>query len=224
MKKFFVLFLMSCLILPVLYAKPTKSCQCDKNVQMQTMMMQSCPVKMAALRCSLKKLWEEHITYTRNYIISAVNNLEDIHAVAARLMKNQEDIGNAFRPYYGKEVSNKVTLLLKDHIKIATEVVKNAKERNKTELEISDKKWHENADAIATALAGINPHWKKEELKDLLYKHLKCTAGEATSRIDRNWKKDIDNYDEGHEHMLKFSDVLAFGIIEQFPDQFKKAD
>src|SRR5207244_5125931 len=80
------------------------------------------------LRMAMRKLWEDHITYTRNYIISALGGLEDADEVAKRLLRNQDDIGNAIKPYYGAEAGTKLAGLLRDHITIATEVVKAAKD------------------------------------------------------------------------------------------------
>lgn len=79
------------------------------------------------LRLDMRKLWEDHITYTRNYIISALAGLGDADAVAQRLLKNQDDIGDAIKPFYGEEAGKKLAVLLRDHIMIAAEVVKAAK-------------------------------------------------------------------------------------------------
>src|SRR5512135_678520 len=49
------------------------------------------------LRLAMRKLWEDHITYTRNYIISALAGLEDVGKIAERLLRNQDDIGNAIK-------------------------------------------------------------------------------------------------------------------------------
>src|SRR6185436_9114971 len=68
-------------------------------------------VSAAETRASMRKLWEDHITYTRNYIISALGGLGDADAVAARLMKNQEEIGNAIKPFYGAAAGDKLTAL-----------------------------------------------------------------------------------------------------------------
>src|SRR3954447_23939180 len=89
----------------------------------------------AELRTDMRKLWEDHITYTRNYIISALARLPDTDSVAKRLLANQDDIGNAVKPYYGDEAGQKLAALLKDHILIATEVVKAAKAGKKNELD-----------------------------------------------------------------------------------------
>src|SRR6185369_11812704 len=71
------------------------------------------------LRMAMRKLWEDHITYTRNYIISALADLPDQDAVAQRLLKNQDDIGNAIKPFYGDAAGQKLAGLLRDHITIA---------------------------------------------------------------------------------------------------------
>ena len=46
-------------------------------------------------------LWTDHAVWTRIYIIESLDNSSGASAAAARLLKNQEDIGNAIKPYYG---------------------------------------------------------------------------------------------------------------------------
>lgn len=181
----------------------------------------TCSKAQEELRAAMRKLWEEHITYTRNYIISALANGEDTVAVSERLLKNQDDIGKAIMPYYGAEAGKKLTDLLRDHILIATEVVKAAKENNKEAVNEAQKKWGSNGEEIAVFLANANPNWDKKALSEALQKHLDLTTGEVTSRLKKDWKGDIESYDKGHEHILILSDTLTNGIEKQFPDKFK---
>ncbi len=92
------------------------------------------------LRQDMRRLWEDHITYTRNYIISSLAGLEDIEKVSERLLANQEDIGNAMKPYYGDAAGNQVAALLRVHILIATEVINAAKIGNNGDFEKANKK------------------------------------------------------------------------------------
>jgi len=170
---------------------------------------------------AMRKLWEDHITYTRNYIISALADLPDADAVAARLLRNQDDIGNAIKPYYGDAAGQKLTALLRDHITIATEVVKAAKAGNSTQLTTAQTKWSANGKDIAAFLSGANPNWPKKDLEDMLQKHLDLTTGEVVGRLKKDWASDIASYDEGHTHMLMFADTLTDGIAKQFPAKFK---
>jgi hypothetical protein len=172
-------------------------------------------------RMAMRKLWEDHIAYTRNYIISAVGGLGDADAVAARLMKNQEDIGNAVKPYYGAAAGDKLTALLKEHIKQAAVVVNAAKAGDKAKLDAEQAKWSANGKEIAAFLAGANPNWKQAEMESMLQKHLDLTTGEVVGRLHKDWAADLRAYDAGHTHMLMFADMLTDGIAKQFPAKFK---
>jgi hypothetical protein len=174
------------------------------------------------LKMDMRKLWEDHITYTRNYIISALADLEDVGKIAERLLKNQDDIGDAIKPVYGEEAGKKLAVLLRDHIMIATEVLKAAKMGNSEELSKANKKWYANADDISAFLSSANSKWQKTALQDMLYKHLEYTTQEVVSRLKKDWAADIEAYDKGHVHMLMFADMLTDGIVKQYPGKFKK--
>src|SRR5205085_2431753 len=73
----------------------------------------------AQLRQDMRKLWTDHVVWTRDYIVAAVGDQPDAQAAANRLMKNQEDIGNAIAGYYGSAAGQQLTMLLKEHINIA---------------------------------------------------------------------------------------------------------
>jgi phage terminase Nu1 subunit (DNA packaging protein) len=174
------------------------------------------------LKGAMRKLWEEHIVYTRNYIISALAALPDTDAVAQRLLRNQDDIGNAIKPYYGDAGGAKLSTLLRDHITIATEVVKAAKGGDKAQLATAQQKWSANGKDIAGFLSGANPNWTRKALEDMLQVHLDLTTGEVVGRLNKDWAADIKAYDDGHAHMLMFADALTDGIVKQFPEKFKK--
>lgn len=174
------------------------------------------------MRMAMRKLWEEHIVYTRNYIISELADLPDKDAVAQRLLRNQDDIGNAIKPYYGEAAGTKLSALLREHILIATEVVKAAKAGDKMELAGAQKKWTANGKEIAAFLSGANPNWSRTSLEEMLKKHLELTTGEVVGRLNQDWGADIKAYDEGHKLMLMFADTLTDGIAKQFPTKFKK--
>lgn len=174
------------------------------------------------LRNAMRQLWEEHIVYTRGYITSALAGLDDTGKVAERLLRNQDDIGNAIKPIYGEEAGKKLSALLRDHILIAADIVTAAKAGDNDGVAKGQKRWIGNADEIAAFLGGANPNWPVQTLRDMLYKHLAFTTTEVVSRIKKDWASDIEAYDKGHEHMLMFADMLTEGIVKQFPKKFMK--
>jgi hypothetical protein len=174
----------------------------------------------AELRTAMRKLWEDHITWTRNYIIAALAGTPDADAVAKRLLANQDEIGAAIAPYYGADAGTKLSSLLRDHITIATEVVTAAKGGDKAALDSAQAKWTQNGKDIAAFLAAANPNWPQAELEAMLQKHLDLTTGEVVARLGKDWEADIKAYDDGHMHMLMFADALTDGIAKQFPEKF----
>lgn len=176
------------------------------------------------LKTGMNKLWEDHITWTRNVICCIVDNLPGAEQATNRLLKNQEDIGNAVKPYYGEEAGKKLTALLKPHITIAAEVVKAAKADDKKALEDANKRWQDNADEIAAFLSKANPAWKSDDIKKMMHDHLKLTTDEAVARIKKEYDADVKAYDKVHEEILEMSNMLSMGIIKQFPDKFKSKE
>jgi len=175
----------------------------------------------ADLKLSMRKLWTDHTVWTRDYIIAAVDDKPDATAAANRLMKNQEDIGNAIAGYYGAAAGQQLTALLKDHISIAVDLIKAAKASNKTAQQQADTRWQKNAEDIATFLSKANPNWPRATLVDMMKKHLSTTTAEVVARLTHDWDGDVRAYDAVYEHILMMSDALSDGIVKQFPDKFR---
>jgi hypothetical protein len=172
------------------------------------------------LKLAMRKLWENHVVWTRNVIFCLVDRLPGKDQAVNRLLQNQVDLGNAIKPYYGEEAGKKLTDLLYPHITIAAEVVNSAKAGNTAALDEANKKWYANADEISEFLSTANPNWGLEEMKMMMHEHLKLTTNEAVQRIKKDYDADVIAYDKVHEAILKMSDILADGIVKQFPEKF----
>jgi len=172
------------------------------------------------LKLAMRKLWEDHVVWTRNVIFCLVDRLPGKDQAVNRLLQNQVDLGNAIKPYYGEEAGKKLTDLLYPHITIAAEVVNAAKANNTAALDEANKKWYANADEISEFLSKANPNWGLEEMKMMMHEHLKLTTDEAVQRIKKDYDADVIAYDKVHEAILKMSDMLADGIVKQFPEKF----
>ena len=175
-----------------------------------------------ALQSAMRKLWEDHVTWTRLYLVSAIAGLPDTQPTAERLLRNQADIGNAVKPFYGDAAGAKLTALLRDHILTAADLVAAAKAADDAKLTAARGRWYANADEIAGFLTSANPrHWPKGEMRAMMREHLDLTLGEATARLKGNWALDIATYDKIHNQILKMADILSAGIIAQFPKSFR---
>jgi hypothetical protein len=178
--------------------------------------------KAVALRQDMRKLWEDHITWTRLAIISLEGGTPDTEATVARLLKNQVDIGNAVRPFYGKAAGDKLTQLLREHILIAADLIAAAKAGDNAKVGDAQARWTANADEIAALLNSANPrNWPLAAMKAEMHMHLKLTTEEAVAHLEGRWVADVAAYDKVHRHILHMSDLLADGLIKQFPKRFR---
>lgn len=173
-----------------------------------------------SLYSGLRRLWADHVIWTRQYVLAAVAGTPDAEAAAGRLLKNQEDIGNAIVPLYGKKAGAALTDLLKQHILIAVDLIEAAKAGDDPAFEEHDARWSANVDKIATFLSEANPNWPKKDVLDLLNQHLALTKGEVVARLSANYADDVQAFDDIFTEILTLSDALADGIVKQFPDKF----
>jgi len=175
-----------------------------------------------AFRNEMRALWEDHIVWTRLAIISLINGSPDTDATVARLLRNQTDIGDAVKPYYGDAAGEELTKQLRGHILIAADLVLAAKAGDTAKLADAQERWRANADDIAAVLNGVNPvFWKLPALEHMLDEHLTLTTQEAVARLEGDWEADVAAYDAIHLHALGMADTLSVGIVEQFPRRFR---
>jgi hypothetical protein len=172
----------------------------------------------------MRKLWEDHIGWTRLYIISALADLPDKSLVAQRLLRNQDDIGNAIKPFYGEAAGNGLSALLREHILGAAELLEAVKAGDNARVEAGRARWYRNADDIAAFLDSANPSaWPRSVIAETMKMHLDLTIDEALARVRGDWTADVAAYDQIHEHILMLADALSAGIAAQFPDRFTAA-
>jgi hypothetical protein len=181
----------------------------------------SSTTKAATFSAAMDKLWEKHIVWTRMVIVDFAANLPDLKVAEARLLRNQADIGNAIKPYYGAAAGTKLTQLLRTHILGALPVLAAAKAGDKPKLNAALKAWYANAHQIAVFLSRANPDsWSLPMMESMMKEHLQLTAAEAVARLEGRWSADVTAYDRVHREILQMADMLSSGVVAQFPERF----
>ena len=175
-----------------------------------------------AFRNDMRRLWEDHVTWTRLAIISLTTDSPDTDVTVARLLRNQTDIGDAIEPFYGEAAGEELTRLLREHILIAADLVAAARGGDQAAVADAQSRWTANADEIAGFLASANPRsWKLDEMQAMMHEHLRLTTNEALARLQGDWAADVAAYDQIHLQALEMADMLSTGIVDQFPRRFR---
>src|SRR5262245_22960826 len=178
--------------------------------------------RQVAFHDQMRVLWTDHVVWTRLAIVTFAEGTAGFDATAARLLQNQVDIGDAFKPFYGQAVGNRLTGLLREHILIAVELLQAAKAGDAPALEAARVRWYANADDIARFLTSINPRsWPFDTVRAAMRTHLDQTLAEATHELTGDYQASVADYDEIQEHILSMADLLSSGIARQFPRRFR---
>ena len=172
------------------------------------------------LLSNMNLAWLEHIFWTRLFLISVAESLSDLEPTKARLLENPKDVANVFRKYYGNNVANTIQRLLTEHLVIGGDLIVALKNGNQKLAQELNTKWYRNADEMATAFSSINPYYPREEVRNMLYTHLKLTTDEVSARLRKDYTADIKAYDRVQQEILKMSKFFVDGIVKQFPDLF----
>jgi hypothetical protein len=177
--------------------------------------------KAVAFTGAMAKLWEDHITWTRMVIVSFAAGNPNLKPAEARLLRNQVDLGNAIKPYYGRAAGRKLTSLLRTHILQAVTILQAAKAGDKAALKAALKAWYGNAHQIASFLTKANPeNWPLSATTKMMNDHLKLTTQEAVAELGGHYAASVAAYDRVHVEILIMANTLSDGIIKQFPDRF----
>jgi hypothetical protein len=168
-----------------------------------------------------RKLWEDHITWTRVVIIGILDELPGTNEYIARLLQNYEDMEDALTPYYGNE-AEVLGDLIKDHLTIAAELLTAAHDNNTAAFNDAKTRWYANAHDIAVQMNEMNSQfWPLEETEDMWVEHLDATLEEATTHLTEDFAGEVAAYDLVHDLALEMADFFSNGVMKQFPSQFR---
>jgi hypothetical protein len=167
-----------------------------------------------------RKLWEDHITWTRVVIISILDNLAGTPAYTDRLLQNYEDMEATLAPYYGDE-AEVFGDLIKDHLVIAAQLLQALDAGQPTDALVAS--WYANANDLAVQMNKMNPEfWPLAETQQMWKEHLDATLAEALDHFNGKFAAEVADYDRVHDLALEMADFMSNGIMQQFPNQFQK--
>lgn len=247
------------------------------------------PTTAAALREDMRRLWSEHIALHHNSLVSAFAGLGDTAQIKQRLMRNQDEMGDAIKPFYGPAAGTQLATMLRGHITHAGHAISAVKATHTAMGVGSQTEWNRdttrrsdvtmrrdttmnarpstptrgvlrdttgikvhgdsagqmmgmgmanksgdttdvnqavamlrsNADSIAAFLNSANPrHWPRATLQSALNMHVDLLVQATQARARGDWAASLSLLDASHRQARQMADMLADGIVKQFPTRF----
>lgn len=190
-----------------------KSCKCGSNCKcINCKCGSNCSCANESLNEQMQKLWLDHVYWTRIVGVAVLDgiNEQSLNNSITRLMKNQQDIADVFGKYYGDNVNKLVYKLLSEHILIAKDILVNLKD-NKDNTD-NLQKWYDNAKDISNSLSTLSPSFNKEDILNMMNKHLELTTQEFVLYKQGEYEQSINTYNLVENEAIMMGDYFAKAI------------
>ena len=176
-----------------------------------------------AFQKGMRELWTDHMQWTYATVNAFFHNPEAVEAHLNRLLRNQQEIGAAFVPFFGQEAGDQLAALLTVHIQQAVPVLQAAQAGDEAALESALADWYANANEIANLISALNPKvWPRSVMEEIWKVHIDQTTAYSLDLLNGDYEAAIEHFDEAFDHIMGLADILSAGIIEQFPRQFTR--
>ena len=181
-------------------------------------------LKGVELRLALRDLWQGHIFWVRNVVLmTKLGDKEAAKVAEEQVVQNAKEIASSVVPYYGKEAGDKLFTLLAGHYGAVKDSMNAVYSGNKQAEMAAMDKMTKNADEIATSLSSANPkNWPKETLVSALAAHAGFHMAQINEINAKNFSAEAKTWTGMKKQVNEIADVLANGIIKQFPQRFKE--
>jgi hypothetical protein len=177
--------------------------------------------KATELRLAMRNLWEDHIFWVRNVVLTT--KLGDTAAAKVeeeQVVKDAREIANAVIPYYGKDAGNKLFNLLAAHYGAVKDCMNAVYSGNKEAKNVAMDKMNKNADEIATFLSSANPNWPKAALLSALAAHAGYHMAEIDAINAKDFPSEAKTWGAMKAQVDGIADTLTEGLVKQFPQKF----
>ncbi len=168
------------------------------------------------LNNDMRKAWMQYIYWLRMFMTSLFENLEDMDAVEARLMKTPEDIASVMDKFYPRAQIVQLMQLMEEHTDMGNQIMRMMKENDMQAVERLERQWYQNAEKIAALLSGLNTEYSYEEILRELSRHMDMTKRQMMAARNMEHDEAVRIFDESENQILELADYLTKGLMNQF--------
>ncbi|MBF0564970.1 MAG: hypothetical protein HQK89_06995 [Nitrospirae bacterium] len=173
------------------------------------------------LKLALRDLYSGHIFWVRNVVLETKYGDKTAAKVAEeQVVQNAKEIADSMGPYYGKDGSDKLFKLLAGHYGAVKDYMNATLSGKKRAQKTAVDKLKNNAGELATFLSSANPHWPKDTLLSALIAHGEHHIGQIDAVSKKDFAYEAKIWEVMKEHIYAIADLLADGIVKQFPEKF----
>jgi hypothetical protein len=176
----------------------------------------------ADLRSTLTSLLEDHV-YLAGVAVAtgaaAGMGSPAFQAAAGALDENSVALSQAFGSVYGDKGAKQFLALWRKHIGFFVDYAKAESRHNAQGARAALANLDGYRRAFGTFIASANPNLPKEAVADALKPHIETLAAAIRAAVKKS-PTTFERLQAAAAHMRVTADILAVGIVKQFPDRF----
>ena len=177
--------------------------------------------KAFQLQLSFRDLWISRLVWIR----SAVQQERDADIAAARVsesrvIQNARDLSDAFAPWYGPDMADRLFGLLAGHGAALRDYGEATFRRDADGQRAAAGLLSANARDIATLLHSANPGWRTDVWQKLLADQATQLQKQITDIFSADFETEADGWTAVKADAYYLADTLALGIVTQFHGKF----
>ncbi len=165
------------------------------------------------LREAMRLAWINHVVWSRLYLISAAENLENADDTLMQLLGNVDEITAVFANNYSPAAIQQFKELLTEHVQITGNLIEELKKEETEEYNHILPDWYENGERIADFLSRQTAAYDRQELRDMIKNHLDILREEIEGWFEGDYRKDIEAFIRSEKEILSMADYLAGGLL-----------
>ena len=143
----------------------------------------------------MRELWTDHIVYTRSFIVSASAGAADTAEVLQRLLRNQDEIGEAVKPYYGDAAGTQLASLLREHIQLAGKALVAAKGTAPTQTGMNNMNMRDSSNTYISNRMGADTVSSRSDTTKINSQSPNVTQRKDTTKAARDRQGRIQGAD-----------------------------
>jgi hypothetical protein len=189
------------------------------------MMGMASTISSMRLKMTLHRAFNDLVSGLRGHVVT--HTTEEMAEIDKKLVADITAVSDVIKMYYGDTAATAFRSKLDAYIIDAVKAIEAAK-IDPVSSEISDK-LKASIDDLATFLGGVNPTvWPSAAVTSILTSGAEEFIKQVTSRSNKDYVSDSTSLEKvrsifvyGAGNDSGFADVVAAGIMQQFPDLFR---
>ena len=177
--------------------------------------------KAADLRVLLNALERQHVDLASAAVRAGFDGHASFGKTAAELDKNSVALADAVASIYGPSARDPFLAIWRSHIGFFVDYTVAAKAGDKAKMDKAVKNLTEGyVPAIADFFSKANPNLPRDAVAQLVTQHVLFLKGAVDAYGAGDYGASYGKQTEAYNQIGSIADVLAGGIVKQFPEKF----